>query len=95
MRRLAFLAAASLGLALAASTQPSAAKRPKNAFDWQFCRCFNQLGMETMTEKEIKGQQCVTPAGKDSLQKEFCDQCGWKYVNTGSFSPKMNYCLVE
>ena len=40
----------------------------------------------------ISGSKCATPSGSNADQNEFCENCGWTYINTGEFSPYSNYC---
>ena len=96
MRRLAFLAAASLGLGVAAFNQPAADasyRRP----DLKSCDCFD---LDREGRKNKNGKKCITPEGSNEKQEWWCDHCArkvgkrktWEYVNTGPWSTKPNHC---
>tara|TARA_B100000579_G_C22012007_1_gene479911 strand:- start:134 stop:421 length:288 start_codon:yes stop_codon:yes gene_type:complete len=45
--------------------------------------------------KHADGIHCDTPGGSNSIQKDYCEGCGWTYVNTGKWSAYENYCLTN
>ena len=90
MRRLAFLAAASLALGVAAFNQPAAdafpVRRPKSGE----CACYDMDGKQI---PKNKAKICVTPEGSNKDQEIFCNYClRMEYVNTGFLDTKPNYC---
>ena len=101
MRRLAFLAAVSLGLGLAAFNQPAADASDRRRPDFKSCDCFD---LDRDGRKNKYGKKCITPEGDNKKQKFWCDKCAdqesrklgkrktWEYVNTGPWSTKPNHC---
>ena len=52
------------------------------------CRCEGR-------SKHADGIHCDTPGGSNSIQKDYCEGCGWTYVNTGKWSAYENYCIAN
>tara|TARA_B100001094_G_C18168682_1_gene793760 strand:+ start:1515 stop:1805 length:291 start_codon:yes stop_codon:yes gene_type:complete len=49
----------------------------------------------SMVVNAAEGSKCaVNPGISKTHQRDYCESCGWDYVNTGFWSSTRNYCKV-
>ena len=91
---LSALFAAPLALGTVASLQNTA---KANCGCWPYSTGWNPVNrVVTMVTNAIAGDKCaVNPAISKTHQRNYCESCGWEYVNTGYWSTTSNYCVVK
>ena len=90
---LSALFAAPLALGTVASLQNSA---KAHCGCWPYTTGWNPLsrGVSLVVDADVGDQCAVNPAISKTHQKDYCESCGWEYVNTGFWSTTANYCAV-